>query len=121
MRITVAHYIGVLQFSSSKRNSCPENSRGRREKIGVFFTKTILAFPSGFIFSMIRPLHFKELDYLLMGSTFSLIKNADRMLLIREIILQFEHLMIHCTVWVLETASELRYVENIMNLRKVHW
>jgi hypothetical protein len=50
-----------------------------------------------------------------------LIKSADRILLIREIILQFEHFMIHCTVRVHETASKLRHMEDNMYLRQVRW
>src|SRR3989337_3691809 len=107
--ITVLITTGVLQFSSSKINSRPENSGGRRKEVGVFRTKIILAFPSGFIFSMIRPLHFEELGRLLTGSTFSFIENADRMFLIGKIILQLEHLMIHCLVRRLfEATTKLR-------------
>src|SRR3989337_3000009 len=106
--ITVVITRGCYKFSSSKRNSRPENLGGRRKELRIFLTKMILAFPSGFIFSMVRPLHFQELDRLLTSSTFSFIENADRMLLIREIILQIEHLMIHCTVWrFLETLPKL--------------
>jgi hypothetical protein len=36
--------------------------RGRLKESGVFFAKTILAFPSGFIFRMIRPLNLEEFD-----------------------------------------------------------
>jgi hypothetical protein len=79
----VLYYIGVLQFSSSKRNSRPENSGGRRKEVGVFSTEVILAFPSGLIFSMTGPLHFEELGNLLAGPRFSLIENAYRMLFIR--------------------------------------
>ena len=43
---------GMLQFSSSNKNSRPENLRGRKKEGGVFFAKTILAFPRGFILRM---------------------------------------------------------------------
>ena len=120
-KVTVLSYTGVLQFSSSKRNSRPENSGGRKKKIVVFFTKAILSFPSGFIFRMIWPLHFQELGSLLAGPTFSLIENAVRMLFISEIILQFEHFMIHCTVWILEATTKLRHMEDIVDVRKLWW
>src|SRR3989337_2474058 len=96
--ITVVITQGCYKFSSSKRNSRPENSGGRRKEVGIFFPKMVLTFPSGFLFSMIRPLHFQEVGRLLTSSTFSFIKDADRMFLIRKMILQFEHLMIHCSV-----------------------
>src|SRR3989337_139310 len=120
--ITVAITQGCYKFSSSKRNSRPENLGGRRKEVGIFFPKMILAFPSGFIFSMIRPLHFQELGCLLTGSTFSFIKNVDRMFLIRKIILQFEHFMIHCSVRrLLEATAELRHMEYVVDMRELRW
>src|SRR4051812_21870725 len=101
------------------KNSRLENLSGRGEKIGVFFTKTIFAFPSGFIFRMIRPLNFEKLSRLVAGSVFRLIKNAARMFLISLILLQFNHIMFHFANRVLEAASELRHVENIVDLREV--
>ena len=67
----------------------------------------ILAFPSGFIFRVMRPLDFEELDHLLTCVTFSLVKNVDRMLFIGEVLLQLEHFMIHYSDWVNEAAVEL--------------
>src|SRR3954471_23551881 len=101
------------------KNSRPENLSGRGEKIGVFFRKTIFAFPSGFIFRMIRPLNFEELGCLVAGSTFRLIKNVARMFLIRQVPLQFQNFMIHCSDRILEAATELRHLEDIMNLDEV--
>src|SRR3954470_16730397 len=92
------------------KNSRPENLRGTGEKIGVFFTKAIFAFPSGFIFRMIRPLNFEELDCLVAGSTFRLIRNAAWMFLIRQVLLQFQHFMIHCLDRILEAATEFQHV-----------
>src|SRR3954466_3745825 len=77
------------------RNSHPENLSGSEEKIGVFIAKMIFAFPSGFIFRMIRPLDLEELDGLVAGSTFRLIKNAARIFLISQVLLQVNHIMFH--------------------------
>src|SRR3954464_4223533 len=101
------------------KNSRPENLGGRGEKIGVFIAKTIFAFPGGFIFRMIRPLNFEKLGRLVAGSTFRLIKNATRMLLISQVLLQLNHTMFHFSNRVLEAASELRHVEDIVDLREV--
>src|SRR3954464_6549605 len=101
------------------KNSRLENLRGSGKKIGVFFTKTIFAFPSGFIFRMILPLNFEELDGLVAGSVFRLIENAARMFLISQVLLQLNHIMFHFTDGVLEAASELRHVEYIVDLREV--
>ena len=78
-------------------------------------------FPSGFILRMIFPLHFEELGNLLMSPTFSLIKNADRLLFVRKVLLQFKHIMIHCPDRILEAAMKLRHMKDIMHLRKVWW
>ena len=59
------------------------------------------------MFRMVRPLDFEELDRLLTCAVFSLVENADRMLFIGEVLLQFEHFMIHCSDWVLEASAEL--------------
>src|SRR3954469_6591362 len=69
------------------KNSRPENLRGRGENIGVFIAKTIFTFPGDFIFRMIGPLNFEELDGLVAGSAFRLIKNAARMFLISQVLL----------------------------------
>ena len=56
---------------------------------------------------MVRPLDFEELDRLLTCAAFSLVENADRMLLVGEVLLQLEHFMIHSSDWVLEATAEL--------------
>src|ERR1041385_1095392 len=101
------------------KNSRPENLSGRGEKIGVFLTKAIFAFPIDFIFRMIRPLNFEELGCLVAGLAFRLIENAARMFLISQVLLQLDHIMFHFTNRVFEAASELRHVEYIMDLREV--
>ena len=69
--------------------------------------EAILAFPSGFVFGIMRPLDLEELDRVLTCVAFSLVENKDRMLFIGEVMLQLEHFMIHCLDWVLEAAAEL--------------
>src|SRR3954462_13837767 len=98
------------------KNYRPENLGGRGEKIGVFFAETILAFPGGFIFRMIRPLNFEKLGRLVAGFAFRLIKNAARMFLIGQVLPQLNHIMFHFADGVLEAASELRHVEYIVYL-----
>src|SRR3989337_474528 len=98
------------------------SSRELRERLkesGVFFAKTIVAFPSGFIFRMIQPLDLEEFDRLLTGSTFSLIKNTDGIFWIRQIFPQFKHFMIHSSNRILEAATKLGYMKDIMHLRKI--
>src|SRR3954464_13895181 len=99
--------------------SRPENLGGRGEKIGIFIAKTIFAFLGGFIFRMIRPLNFEKLGRLVADSAFRLIKNAARMFLISQVLLQLDHIMFHFADGVLEAASELRHVEYILYLREV--
>src|SRR3954468_7905232 len=94
------------------KNSRLENLSGSGKKIGVFFTKTIFAFPTGFIFRMIRPLNFEKLGRLVAGSAFRLIENAARMFLISQVLLQLNHIMFHFADRVLEASTELRHVED---------
>src|SRR3954465_13311108 len=101
------------------KNSPLENLSGSEEKIGVFIAKAIFAFPSGFIFRMIRPLNLEELDGLVTGSTLRLVENADKMFLISQVLLQLNHIMFHFTDKVLEAATELRHVEDIVDLGEV--
>src|SRR3954468_6105456 len=103
------------------KNSRLENLGGRGDKIGVFIAETIFAFPGGFIFRMIQPLNFEKLDGLVAGFAFRLIKNAARMFLISQVLLQLDHIVFHFADGVLEAASELRHVEYIMDLREVRW
>src|ERR1041385_6420267 len=109
----------VLQISPDYKNFRPENLSGSGKKIGVFFTKTIFAFPSGFIFRMIRPLNLEEFDGLVAGSTLRLIKNAAWMFLISQVLLQLNHIMFHFTNRVFEAATELRHMKDIVDLGEV--
>src|SRR3954469_21279448 len=73
----------------------------------------------GFIFRMIRPLYLEELDGLVAGSTFRLIENAARMFLISQVLLQVNQIMYPFMYRVLEAATELRHVEDIIDLGEV--
>src|SRR3954463_9985789 len=111
---------GVTNLPHYKK-SRPENLRGRGEKIGVFIAKTILAFPGGFIFRMIRPLNFEKLDGLVAGSAFRLIKDTTRVFSISQVLLQLNHIMFHFADGVLEASTELRHVEHVVDLGEVRW
>ena len=118
MMIIVTDTEGVTNLPHYK-NYRPENLSDRGEKIRVFFTKTLFAFPSGLILKMIWTLNFEELGCLVAGLTFRLIKNAARMFLISQVLLQLNHIMFHFSNRVLEAASELRHVEYIVDLGEV--
>src|SRR3954469_7013560 len=118
MMITVTASEGVTNLPHYK-NSRPENLGGSEEKIGVFIAKAIFAFPSGFIFRMIRPLNFEKLDGLVAGSTLRLVENASRMFFISQVLLQLDHIMFHFADRVLEASAELRHVEDIVDLGEV--
>src|SRR4051812_10682156 len=118
MMITVTTTEGVTKLPLYK-NSRPENLSGSEKKIGVFIAKAIFAFPSGFIFRMIRPLDLEELDGLVASLTLRLVEDAARIFFISQVLLQLDHIMFHFADGVLETASELRHVEYIVYLREV--
>src|ERR1044071_8256428 len=101
------------------KNSRPENLGGRGEKVGVFIAKTIFVFPGGFIFRMIRPLNFEKLGRLVAGSTFRLVKNTARVFLVSPVLSHRHHIIFPFADGVLEAASELRHVEDIVDLREV--
>src|ERR1041385_6573451 len=118
MMITVTETEGVTNLPHYK-NSLPENLSGGEEKIGVFIAKAIFAFPGGFIFRMIRPLDLEELDGLVAGSTFRLIENAARMFSLSQVLFQLDRIMLHFADRVLEAATELQHVEDIVDLGEV--
>src|SRR3954470_3432128 len=118
MMISVTATEGVTNLPHYK-NSRPENLSGSEEKIGVFIAKAIFPFPSGFIFRMIRPLNLEELDGLVAGSTLRLIENTARMFSISQVLLQLDHIMLHFADRILEAATELRHVEDIVDLGEV--
>jgi len=70
---------------------------------------------------MIRPLNFEELDCLVASFAFQLINNVARMFLISQVLLHLDHIMFHFSVRVLEAASELRHVKDIMDWGEVRW
>ena len=52
---------------------------------------------------------------------FSFFKNADRMLLVCEIILNFNQFRIHFMFRILEASTKLRHVEDIMDVTQLRW
>ena len=52
-------------------------------------------------------MHFEKLDLLTMSDTFYGIKNTDRVLSIRKVILEIKHLMVDFADGVLEATPEL--------------
>lgn len=54
-----------------------------------------------------------------MSRMLSLVEHTDRILLIREVLLQLKHIMIHFLDRIFEAEEEQRHMEDIMNLRKV--
>ena len=60
-----------------------------------------------------------ELDCLVAGLAFRLIKNAARMFLIIQVLLQLNHIMLHFSNRVLEAVTELLHMEDIVDLGEV--
>src|SRR3954465_12484085 len=109
----------MLQISPTTRIPVPIILSGSEKKIGVFFTKTIFAFPSGFILRMIRPLNLEELDGLVACLTLRLVEKAARMFFISQVLLQLDHIVFHFADRVLEASTKLRHVEHIVDLGEV--
>ena len=68
---------------------------------------------------MMRPLNLEELDVLTSGNTLCLIKNANRVLSVCEVILEIKRFVVHSADGIQEATPELRDVEDIMNSRKM--
>ena len=85
----------------------------------VLQSKTIFSLPSSFSLGMMRPLNLEKHDVLTSGDTLCLIKNANRVLSICEVILEIKRFVVHSTNGIREATPELRDVEDIMNSRKM--
>ena len=66
----------VWQLTPTQKNLVPRFGF-LREEGGVFKSKTILPFPSCFIFRMVRPLNFEELDVMTSRGTLGLIEDTN--------------------------------------------
>jgi hypothetical protein len=107
----------MLQVYPPYKNLVPRFLR-TREKGRVLGSKAILSFPSCFLFRMMRPLNFEELNGSASSFSFSFIKDKNRILPIGEIFLKIKSSMINPTNWIFETTLELRDMKHIMNIRK---
>ena len=79
----------------------------------------VFSFPGGFLLRMVGPLHFKELDLLTSGGALSFIEDTDRVLSIRQVFLEIKRFVVYFADGILEAMPELRYMEDIGNLRKM--
>jgi hypothetical protein len=107
----------MLQVYPPYKNLVPRFLR-TREKGRVLGSKAILSFPSCFLFRMMRPLNFEELDGSYSSFSFSFIKDRNRILTVGEIFLKIKSGMINSTDWIFETTLELRDMKHIMNIQK---
>ena len=105
---------GMSQFAPPpRRNRAPRFLRS--EKVGILGSKVIFAFPCCLFVGVVRPLHLEELDGLVAGATFSLVKNTDRMLMIGEVFLKIDRFVINWTAWVFEALLELGHLKDIVH------
>ena len=110
--------LGMWQLAPTWKNLVPR-FRGRRKESGVLQSKTIFSLPSSLSLGMMRPLNFEKLDVLTSGNTLCLIKNANRVLSVCEVILEIKRFVVHSVDGIREATPELRDVEDIMNSRKM--
>ena len=108
----------MQQLAPTQKNLVPR-FRSSREEGGVLDSETVFSFPGGFLLRMVGTLHFKKLDLLTSGGTLSFIEDTDRIISIRQIFLEIKRFMVYFADGVLKATPELRYVEDIMNLRKM--
>ena len=108
----------VWQLTPTQKNLVPRFGF-LREEGGILKSKTILPFPSCFIFRMMRPLNFEELDVMTSRGTLGLIEDTDGVLSICKIILEIKRFVVHFTDRIREATPELRNVEDIVNSGEV--
>ena len=80
---------GMWQTSPPYKNLVPRFGSLGKER-WVVHTQTIFPFPSSFILGMIRPLNFKELNGTIPRPSFSLFKDANRVLAVGQIFLNID-------------------------------
>ena len=76
----------------------------------------IFVFPCCLFVGVMRTLHLEELDALIACATFSLIENANRILMVGEVFLEINRIVINSTAWIFEALLDLRHVKNIVHL-----
>ena len=64
---------------------------------------------------MMRPLNLEKLDVMTSSDTLCLIKDANRVLSICEVILEIKRFVVHSADGIREATPELRDVEDIMD------
>ena len=64
---------------------------------------------------MMRPLNLEKLDVMTSSDMLCLIKDANRVLSISEVILEIKRFVVHSADGIREATPELRDVEDIMN------
>ena len=100
------------------KESRPEIQGSAERKWGTPVEDDLLA-PSSFSLKMMRPLNLEKLDVLTLGDMLCLIKNANRVLSICEVILEIKRFVVHSADGIREATPELRDVEDIMDSRKM--
>ena len=83
-------------------NSPPPRFLCRSEKVGILRSKMIFVFPCCLFVGVMRTLHLEELDALIACATFSLIENANRILMVGEVFLELNLLVIDSMAWIFE-------------------
>ena len=110
--------LGMWQLAPTWKNLVLR-FRGRRKESGVLQSKTIFSLPSSFSLGMMRPLNLEKLDVMTSSDTLYLIKNANRVLSVCEVILEINRFVVHSADRIREATPELRDVEDIVHSGKM--
>ena len=76
------------------------------EKLRIFGTEVVLAFPGAFMVGMMWPLHFQEFDRLVASLALSFFKNSNGVLMIRQVFLEINLFEVDGAVRSLETQAK---------------
>ena len=110
--------LGMWQLAPTWKNLVPR-FRGRWKESGVLQSKTIFSLPGSFSLGVMRPLNLEKLDVMTSSDTLYLIKDANKVFSICEVILEIKRFVVHSADGIREATPELRDVEDIMNSRKM--
>jgi len=91
------------------------NTWDRVENTRIMLIEISLSLPGGFFFIVMIPLNLIHFNHLSMGTSFFLIKDFDRIFLIREIRFHDDFLLVNNFFGNSNTFLELRYMKYIVD------
>jgi hypothetical protein len=100
---------------SNRNNEQLHNSSLWQDEVWMARMEEVLTFPRCFFFRVVAPLYLEELDCFTTHDTILLIQDLDRVLVVRQVNLEWCHFGQYNVRRCLQTLLQLRHVEDVMN------